>query len=78
MRGLIMRGGAAHNRDKTDSKRGIVMLKHLQLYRWICAALALGILVCLVILALLLLKQPGACVYPGARFVKEARHLARV
>lgn len=54
------------------------MLKHLQLYRWICAALALGILVCLVILALLLLKQPGACVYPGARFVKEALHLARV
>ena len=54
------------------------MLKHLHLYGWICVALAAGILVCLGILACLLLEQPGATIYPDARFVKEALRCAAV
>ncbi len=54
------------------------MMKHLHLYAWICVALVAGILACLVALALLLLRQPGAAVYPDARFVKEALRCAAV
>lgn len=48
------------------------MQKHLFLYIWICAALAVGILICLgLIVHMLLTRQPQA-IYANAQFVREA------
>ena len=73
-----MRGGAEHNKGAKIESEVSSMLKHLHLYGWICVALAAGIMVCLGILACLLLEQPGATIYPDARFVKEALRCATV
>lgn len=49
------------------------MQKHLFRYAWICAALALGILICLGLIAhMLLTRRPPAEIYGSAQLVRGA------